>query len=372
MVLLSALLSMPALAATCTYDPGRGPITKTLPLVTANISVGADVAIGSVIHLQRISGVNDAAYPVIRCSTDGGGTFTVDQHVSLVSPGALVPGWSGVYAGALYQTSLPGIGVAFTNSDGQNTGSAFTSSPLFKWSFDVVDGVTFYPPIRDVVTLVFIKTGPVSAGVINGAQLPTSVLNLSSTTAVTGLPSTAFRLNFSGVINVTVSSCQTPDMNVPMGSYSLDRYFNGKETATPWVPFNIRLLNCPAFFGNYTAASNPPISYLEGTSSAGTRIFNSVVTSISPTYGAFDSGQGIINLDGAKDSAQGVGIQLASGPAQSSFPGILDLSIPLRIPVYSTEVSEKTIPLMARYVATSGTVTPGPANSKVVFTINYY
>jgi type 1 fimbria pilin len=24
------------------------------------------------------------------------------------------------------------------------------------------------------------------------------------------------------------------------------------------------------------------------------------------------------------------------------------------------------------YVATSGTVTPGPANSKVVFTINYY
>lgn len=364
---LSGLMSLPALANTCTYRPGLGPMTPTIPLLTSNISVGADVPNGTVIHRQR---VNFSNRPWIDCTTDGGPTFNIDQYLTLTNAPALVPGWSGVYAGALYQTSVPGIGVAITNNDGNGVGTAISTTPFLKWTAIVPINLLYGFYYGNSLIVHFVKTGPISAGMITGAQLPTVLLNTQPSALVPGLPDTPFRVNFSGAISVLVNSCQTPDVLVPMGKYEVSKYFTGKGSATPWVSVPIQLLNCPPFQGAYSISGSPPIYDTNGTVTAGTLVNNVVALSMVPTYGIIDSLNGIMKLDNDPNVATGVGIQIAQGsatnPTPFSFAGNINLQ-PL-----TSSVSNINIPFQARYIQTEDTITAGPANSKAVFTVNYY
>lgn len=367
--MLTLLSPLPALADYCKYST-RGPVIATIPLVTANISVGADVAVNTVIHRQYIGGADNYA-PFMDCNVEApSNDFTVNEYLTLQNVPQLVPNWTGQYAGYLYQTSLPGVGVAFINKDGEGVDQPFGQSQFRKWTFQAGRYNTI--PLRNKFTLVFIKTGTVTGGVINGASLPTVVMNTTSPTPVTGLPSESYRQNFSGLINVVVNSCQTPDVSVQMGSYGLGSYFNGKTTSTPWVPFSVNLLNCPAFYGTYTSDTSSPSWFYGGGTLPGALTASSLQMKLTPIFGAVDSGQGIIKLDGSAGSAQGVGIQLASGAAGNPNPTLQNLALPIVQYPSSTGITNQAFPLQARYVATGGTVTPGPANSKVTFTINYY
>lgn len=370
-VLCAGLTSLSALANRCVERVGLGPLNLTVPITSANIAVGNDVAVGSVIHRLKFNS-SGSNRPWVDCDDEGANQeFYIDQYLNLSNAPALVPGWTGIYAGSLYQTSLPGVGVAFINNDGLNNGSPFNTAKMLKWTATVPASKVYSFYYANMITLAFVKTGPIGAGTITGSQLPRVLMTTSSAVPVTGIPSTPYNINFSGAINVTVTSCQTPDLTVPMGTYAIEKSFSGKGTATPWVGFNIQLQNCPAFYGTYSNASAPPTYNSDGTSAAGTLVYNLLSMSIVPTYGIIDSAQGIIALDSAAATARNVGIQLATGT--SAARTILDLGKPFQQGFYSTGVRDFILPMAARYIQTgNATVTPGPANSRAVFTISYY
>ena len=371
---LAAGVFSPAVQANwCNYDAGQGPVRHTVPLITANISVGVDVPVGTVIHRQRMNAPGDSR-PNMTCYAEGGPSFTWDQYLNLINTPALVAGWGGVYAGALYQTSVAGIGLAITNNDGYGVGTALTTARFLKWVVTVPGGTTlYYPPVGHSVVLNFVKTGPISAGVINGASFPTVLMTTGATLPITGSaapPSTPYTINFSGAMSVVVNTCRTPDVLVPMGKYQVSQYFKGKGSTTPWVSMPIALQACPPFYGAYSNAANSPLYSLDGTQNPGTRITNTVTLGFMPNYGAIDSANGIIKLDNDPNVATGVGIQLGASSNPAS-PGI-DLSRTFNFPMTSSAVGSVSIRFYARYIQTKDIMTPGPANSKATFTVSYY
>lgn len=355
---------------TCAYRAGQGPVTVTAPLLTANISVGADVPVGTVIHRQRIDSAGTGR-PWMDCDSNGGPSFTINQYLSLINAPALVPGWSGVYAGGLYQTSVAGIGIAITNNDGQGIGTVINGSPFLKWVVTVPEGLRYGFFIGNSFVVNFVKTGPVSAGVINGATFPTVLLNSQSAVPITGpLPDTPYRINFSGSMSVVVNTCRTPDVLVPMGKYEVGQYFKGRGSTTPWVSIPINLRDCPPFYGAYSNASSPPVYQTDGTTLAGTLVRNAISIALVPTYGIINATTGIIRLDNDPNVATGIGIQLAQGSDASATP--LNLSQMFRYDMLSSSVTNIIVPFQARYIQTADAVTPGPANSKLTFTVGYY
>lgn len=358
----------------CDFATGQGPVLYTVPLTTPNITVGADVPVDSIIHRQRVT-TDGAITPRLICHTTNSALpFDIEQYVLVTNTPGLVPGWGGKYAGMLYQTSVMGIGVAVINDDGTtaSVGQPLGITPLFKWSYPSTQFGTAPVTIRNNFSLVFVKTGPIAGGSINGAQLPTVILDVKGSRSVSGLPRETYRESFSGSINVVAGTCKTPDVMVSMGSYSMDKYFNGSVKTTPWKPFNITLTDCPAFYGTYTSQFYSPVYSIGGTVTPGTRGLNRFVMNISPTFGAIDALQGIIKLDGATDSARGIGIQLATGNASAPSPVPFNLNNPYQTAVDSGAPGTHTIPMQARYYQTESRVTPGSANSKAVFTIDYY
>lgn len=370
--LAAGIFSPAALAFNCQWINGGAPITRTAPLLTANISVGADVLVGTVIHRQNVNGTIDNR-EVINCSREGGPIFYIDQYLNLTNTPALVPGWTGVYAGALYQTSVPGIGVAITNNDGYGIGTAVSTTPYLKFTTEVsaIPGFNFYYGNR--VVLNFVKTGPISAGVINAATFPTVLLTTRSAVPITGNaapPNTPYRINFSGSMSVVVNTCRTPDVLVPMGKYEVGEYFKGRDSTTPWVSIPINLRDCPPFYGSYSNAATAPTYWTSGEQSAGTVVKNAISIALVPTYGIINAATGIIRLDNDPNVATGIGIQLAQGSDASATP--LNLAQMFRYDMQTGGIGNFIMPFQARYIQTADAVTPGPANSKLTFTVGYY
>ncbi|MEB5971283.1 fimbrial protein [Pantoea dispersa] len=368
--LASGLVSGMAQADDCDFPANNGHKNFTINLITPNITVGADVPVGTIIHRQRLRSA-DSFTPQLVCHTsDSNNPFPVQQFVSLTNTQPLVPGWTGNYPGAVYQTSVPGIGVAVINEDGydQSKDKAINGVPLQKWEYPSTEYGDKATLIRNQFSLAFIKTGPIGPGIINGTQLPTVVLNVSSNRPVTGLPKEVFRENFAGSINVVAGTCKTSDVNVPMGSYGLDKYFNGKTSNTPWKGFLIYLHDCPVFHGTYTNIDSPPLYNIGGSTQAGLMARNYFEVQILPTFGVVDVANGIFNLSNEENSASGIAIQMATG--QQATP--IDLSKVIKQEFLSTGESTQAIVLLARYIQTGTTVTPGKANSKAMFTISYH
>jgi len=370
--LASGLLSGMAQGAenTCEYPPGQGPKNMTIPLITTNITVGADVAVGDIIHRQKVD-ILESSRSWLRCAPhDEAVPFYVEQYLNLINTPALIPGWTGRYAGSVYQTSVPGIGVALVNDDGDMLGNAINSTPLKKWSYEI--NKIYFAYVGNRFSLVFIKTGVISAGAIDGALLPTLILTAKGSVPVVGLPTVVYKENFSGRINVTSGTCKTPDVIVPMGSYDTSKYFNGQVTATPWRPFNILLTNCPSFYGTYTSEADPPLFNVGGDNNTGALSQNSFNLQVSPTFGANNAQLGIINLSNEENTASGIGIQLATGETTNPSPAPFNLNSSYVMNVKSSSPGTQLIPLQARYIQTGTTVTPGKANSKAMFTISYH
>lgn len=91
-----------------------------------------------------------------------------------------------------------------------------------------------------------IKIGPVSPGTIKGSDLPSSSMRLIPEGGNTLVLSS---LNITGTINIISQTCQTPDVNVPIGQVGINQTFKGKGTASAWQDALIRLTNCPQFYG---------------------------------------------------------------------------------------------------------------------------
>lgn len=342
------------------------PQSNTVPL-SATILSGADLPVGSVIYRLTITS-NGFGLQCNGAMNNIPLLFSVSNEPSTPISVAGAP-----YNGAVvYPTNLPGVGAAVWYS-----GNAFTKAMPFRTStFNFgSNGVTNTMYFSRNVDISLIKTGAISAGFVNGSSLPTIVLYTPETAGYTGLPLNYWTLKFSGVVGVTTGTCTTPNVNVDLGKHDLRTTFKGKGSTTEWVDSSIILENCPAFLGYYPT-NNPQKSSTTaetsgGTVPSGTATANNLIVSLTASTGIIDGANGIVALNNEDSglSATGIGVQM--GYKSIANPTIWNFSNSWTYSTTNDGASTIKLPLAARYYQYSDVVTPGKANSSVIFTISY-
>lgn len=362
-MLLSMAGSQQAYAFNCSLSNVYGAINAVVPLQSSNLTIGPDVPAGTIIYQQYFKPNRKT---VVNCT----GNTTIYQPViqwsysNQPSPS----GWSGNGFSRVYETGIPGIGIAIYTF----------KSPSFSVPFD-------YAAWQDEVTettmgwvaqegsiefdIVLIKTGNISPGTLNGSQLPQLQYNF---TAQNISPITMGTLRFTGTINIVSQTCQTPDVvNVPMGDYKVKDYFTGKGKTTEWKDATISLTDCPQFHGILSDGRNT--WYTDNNNNGIGAITNNILTlKLSPNTTPVNSASGILGLTSGTDSATGVGIQMAYGSTSDNSHELVDFDVSKNYTMQSNATGSQSMPLVARYIQTDSTVTPGKANATVTFTINYY
>lgn len=365
-IMLSGLLlgcSQHALAlATCTANIAvRNFVANLAP---SNITVGTDVPNGAVIYRLDFRDPGTATNAFL-C---GPGPFSAPQILEYNSTPMPLANWTGTpFPNRVYQTSVPGIGVA-VSSDLTNQALPTTA---YTTTYTTA-GSMYNFNIRINAVLSLIKTGTVSPGTITGATLPTVRLNLGPDATLSNAAIRVYNLSFTGSLNIVSKTCTTPDVNVAMGSYEISKYFTGIGSTTPWKDASINLLNCPVFYGYYnnTSYNTSPGSDATTVNQA---VRNTLMVQLSPATPMLNANTFFINSSTSAPAATGVGIQMASGlPQQASSSSLVDFQKITTIPLTSDQGSTVQIPLSARYIQIASTATPGRADGKVVFLINYY
>lgn len=363
-------------AITCTFiknDPRR-PLDLTMALQVATISVPRDMPIGARIYLQTF---NQAAPSLpYECDT----TTQPDVFPIYIVDGVagnVVKDFGGptMYAGKIYDTNIPGIGVAWFG--GQNGVSgvgkdvavvAPTLSPGCTRPAGLgipegwcrTGGLRFNGP-----TMSLFKTGPVQAGTVTAESLGRLLYKVRvGDSALLNVIS----VKLSGSINIVSSTCKAGDVNVDLGKQKIST-LTGIGSATPQVNFVIALTNCPVFAGFYSnsGVDAPTSSEKEGADgviSKGTRVANTLNVRVDPVATPIDAANGVLSVETGAGMATGIGVQLR-GPAGEP----LALSQPLA--VTSTLANSINIILGARYLQTGTTVTAGKANAVATYTIIY-
>ncbi|ALL35603.1 hypothetical protein AR325_00860 [Serratia marcescens] len=351
-IALLALLLAQSAWADCYYSDKssiKNDLTVNAPLVTGNISIGADVPVGSVIYTQNFNPSFGTVW--VKCDTPQ--TF-VSLVMDYETPPYPLSGWSSAKFGKVYETGLPGVGVFIDNHSLDTFTLPYISNGTLVKEDNGWANNLFKYRIR------LIKTGDVQPGTVTGAALPCLMTRVGPTAA----PFTAMRLCFTGAINVEAKTCTTPDVFVAMGKYDMGRHFTGKGSVTEWKDASIRLMDCPRFYGTAEAQYSD-----DGTGSISGATGNSLTLSLTPNTSVIDDVNGVMGVKEGSGSAGGVGIQLGYG---ASLPQSVQFSRAITVPLSPATPTSFTIPLKARYIQTEPTVTPGAADATVTFNINYY
>nr|WP_281269779.1 fimbrial protein [Edaphovirga cremea] len=99
---------------------------------------------------------------------------------------------------------------------------------------------------------------------------------------------------------------------------------------------------------------------------------NNIGVRFTPSTSVIDSANGIMATDtSSPNAALGVGIQLGWG-STSGNPALVNFANEKIYQLPKSGSSTLRIPLVARYIQTDVMVTPGTADGKAVFVINYY
>lgn len=187
--------------------------------------------------------------------------------------------------------------------------------------------------------VMFVTTGPVSAGsTTSGILFQAASFDTANGPELSSGPS---RVSFTVTPTVvTVLSCTTPDVYVPLGTHKTTE-LTGVNTYTTSSSFNLSLNNCPAGM-------------------------NTVQYRVDPTTALLNSAQSVVALD-ASSSATGIGVQLLDGTG-AVFP----LSTYKTFSSYDKSTGGSyTIAFKARYYQTAATVGPGDANTSMTVTVLY-
>jgi major type 1 subunit fimbrin (pilin) len=361
---LIPLLFMKAAYASCSFGPQsavKQVASTTQPLLGGNITVGSEIANGTVVYKQTY--IPTFGNPTILCTQTG-----AFQYQSLFSSTPLLTSWNtGTFAGKVYETGVQGLGVAISGYGGivpyniaSTAGSTCysTSSCLY-----VESGTSSFWGFN----LNIIKIGPVASGSISGSQLPC----ISQGAGLSGSIVNIARSCFSGTLNVVSKTCTTPDVNVSMGTFEVGQTFKGIGTATPWKDASINLTNCPIFYGTLNDGRNTFYSD-NGTTGVGTFTNNTLGLTLAPNTSIIDATNGIMGLKTGSDSASGIGIQMGYGNAGDASPSLVSFTNAQSYQMTNNAVTSLRLPLVARYIQTASDVTPGRADATATFTINYY
>lgn len=218
--------------------------------------------------------------------------------------------------------------------------------------------------------IVLIKLGDIAPGVLQGNTLPTVSLYAN----FGDFRMLGFQMGISGSIQIVSSTCNTPDVSVPMGTH-LTSKFTGPNSTPGWTNFSIALNNCPAFHGKYSTSGPGWISQSgkdpSGSGTIGSRENNTLQYRIDPARTAINPASGLLSIDpaaaGTPPAASGIAVQVADANG-NALPLSTNRNSGLSL---RNSESSYSIPLRARYLQTGATVTPGPANASATFTIIY-
>lgn len=350
--------------------------SHTVPVTTGALSVGPDMPLGSIIYRGNIgSGVNELSGYINCQSTPGpnvpGETFSYTTSYGISNAPRSLSAWnSSPYAGKVYETGIPGVGIAMLVSGDVFTATApvqFTNSArIYANGDNVMIGV-------GALGFSLIKIGTIPAGNFNisAAAFPTILLrrfgDASGNVVPFNFPLVYY--NFSGVLRFTQPTCVTPNVDVELGSHDVAAFAAAGST-TPWQSFNIQLTNCPTFSGYYNYSNFPILFNPSGSTSTPATVSNNFGLRLTPTGSIINNANGIMAVTPAANAATGVGIQIAYGTAGS--PELFRFSAEKTFTLAKNGVTTVTVPMLARYIKTGSTVSPGRADGKVTFTINYY
>lgn len=332
------------------------PLKDDVMTISANITVGPDMPVGTIVYkAQYVAN----GYSYINCDAT---TYNVENWLDYLSIPGADTGLSFSGIGKVYATNLPGLGVVVTGTGNGDT----TPRRETAWTSNTTGwGHAYY--------LQIVKTGDVSPGVLNGSSLPSVKSYAKAQAGYTGLPFDIIHLRFAGAINVISKTCKTPDVDVNLGKYEVTKYFKGKGSTTPWIDSSITLSDCPAFKGYYGNSNRSITISGSGTTPSGTPDANALSVSLKPVQQIIDATNGIMGVSSANggNAALGVGIQIGWGSA-SGAPTLFNFNQSKNYAPPSDGRSSFQIPLAARYIQTDSAVSPGRADGKAVFVINYY
>ncbi|HGD3422668.1 TPA: fimbrial protein [Enterobacter hormaechei] len=323
---------------------------------------GNDIPIGGTIYKGRfqISG-----YIGITCDSSPWSlwsTLTVDNEPM---GAAHIMSTQAYGSGPVYPTNVSGVGIMM----GAGPSPFSSTSPLTQ-----VGPFDSDAPNRGYYTdFALIKTGPVASGaVVNASSFPHVSWIVPTQSGYTGLPLQLLNTSFTGTIQFITETCTTPDVNVQMGKYDIVDAFTKAGDTTNWVDASVLMQNCPRFSGYYNE-DNPQSSSDSGTMAGSMRTGNILTISLTPMNPVNST---VIGIDQDTGSATGVGVQLGYTPdnieASALSPAkIWSQGVTWDIKPPSDGRTSFKIPLAARYYQISDTVTPGKANTKVTFNIDY-
>lgn len=372
----------PASWAAVTVTLNTGVQTVVVPLSPPQISAGVDVPVGTVLYQASLI-MKDGTLTIKWPASDVGKYlyYTTTVFVSNTpQPSANLT--TGPYAGGVYQTGIPGIGVAILRA----SGIPVTTTKYYVEAQNLLGselgGLFTQSGESNIRNIALIKTGPLTPGVYtaSGANFPTVTqgLDVSQTShtnaaATSGLPVYNWIFSFQGTITVSAQTCTTPDVAVTLGTYAIAENFRALNSTTPWIDASIALTNCPKFYGFYNSTNAPMLmNYNTGKGTSTTSLNNTIGVRLTPATSVVDATNGIMAIDSTvAGAASGVGIQLGWGES-SQTPTLFNFATEQTITLPKDGTSTIRVPLAARYIQTSATPTPGKANGKVTFTINYY
>lgn len=378
-----------------------GGESRPMPLQAGTLSVGPDVPLGSVVYTQRFERTAGSS---LICTGEakrilnstGTGTVLAQPQFSPAykfeynaTPLPLSAWNQGPYGGKIYLTDVPGLGVTFVrgNVPTVTSASVFPSSTVgsSQCRESNVRGTGSSCAVNFAGNLSFslllIKIGNISPGVISASSLPIPVMRVQ----VSNAEPVSVVVPLTGSISMLSSTCNTPDVAVEMGQHSVGALAD--NPMTPWKDFAIRLLGCPGFTGSFTEAgpvwTAPPASTSDnrlalgnsrvpgGFTQAGTTP-SALSFRIDPIIAPVDAASGVLSLDaapaGSPVSATGVGIQISNSAGGPLGLGAVHPS-GLRL---QSSAQSYSIPLRARYVRSSAPLAPGPATASATFTIIYH
>ncbi|WP_411752985.1 fimbrial protein [Serratia sp. (in: enterobacteria)] len=379
-LLLLMVASNSALAMVACSPLNGAPRVDTVQLSPTTISAGADVPLGTIIYQGRWFGGDPGKEQMTCLSADT--YFWINIALFIDQAPLSISNWTGSpFGGAVYQTSIPGVGIAISRSN--NADAATVGQPNYQLPNDVqrqVLGGNYNTYLLDRTLYVsLIKIGTMTPGnyTLNGSTLPKVSLAVTDPlyhpTTTTGLPLRLNTIQFQGQLTVSAQTCTTPDVNVNLGRFDIQEYFTGQGAKTPWVDASIVLTNCPTFYGFYnTTNSTLMFNYNTGTGQVANSTNNSIGVRLTPATSVLDAANGIMAVDSSvSGAATGVGIQIGWG-SSSQTPTLFNFMGEQAMTLPKDGSPTIRVPLSARYIQTAAAPTPGKANGKVVFTISYY
>ena len=363
LVLLLALFVKPTWAAgTCTLSSPSTPINAQT-LLAGNITVGPDVPSGTVLYHARYWSDQSVS---LFCNAAG--TYYLSK-LYRTTPTRALTNIKSPQGQPVYATAISGIGVYVWSSTSDFPIPAYASfnytvptiQTLNAGAVGAIGGFVSYD-----VYLIRTPDPLGGGGVISGSNLPTVNFNLGPN--LSGAGNADYLIgSFTGSVTVVTNTCTTPsNLTVQMGTHLTTELKGQGTTTSAWVPVNIPLTNCPAFYGYVGETTDARSTNSGGPNSSFNIGPNSILYSVTPSYGVANASAGVMNL--APGGATGIGIQLAKASG-STFQ--FNTSTNSNLSLTQTAGQSYNIALDARYYQTGTSITAGAANSTATVTLTY-